>query len=50
MPYMIYADLESLIKKIDECAINQEKSSTTKLGEDIPCGYLVCQQLGYFII
>ena len=36
---MIYADLESLIKKIDGCANNPEKSSTTKIDEHIPFGY-----------
>ena len=39
MPYIIYADLESLIKKIGQCANKPEKSSTKKLGEHIPCGY-----------
>ena len=39
MPYIIYADLESLIEKIDGCANIPEKSSTTKLGEYIPCEY-----------
>ena len=38
MPYIIYADIESLIRKIDGFANNPEKSSTTKIGEDIPCG------------
>ena len=38
MPYMIYADMESLIKKIDGCENNPENSSTTKIGEHIPCG------------
>ena len=41
IPYIIYADIESLIKKIDVCANNPEKSSTTKIGEHIPCGYSV---------
>ena len=41
MPYIIYADLRSLIKKIDGCANNPEHSSTTKIGEHIPCGYLM---------
>ena len=31
MPYIIYADIESLIKKIDGCANNPENSSTTKI-------------------
>ena len=29
---IIYADLESLIKRIDRCEDNSEKSSTTKVG------------------
>ena len=37
IPYIIYADIESLIRKIDGCANNPEKSSTTKIGEHIPC-------------
>ena len=39
MPYFIYPDMKSLIKKIGRCANNPENSSTTKIGEDIPCGY-----------
>ena len=39
MPYIIYSDTESLIKRIDGYANNPEKSSTTKIGEHIPCGY-----------
>ena len=39
MPYIIYADIESLIKKIDGFANNPENSSATKIGEHIPCGY-----------
>ena len=32
----IYANIESLIKKIDGCANNLENSSGTKIGEHIP--------------
>ena len=39
MLYIIYGDLQFLIKKIDGCAKNPEKSSTTKLTERIPWGY-----------
>ena len=39
MPYIIYADIASLIRKIDVCANNPEISSTAKIGEYIPCGY-----------
>ena len=39
MSYIIYADAESLIKKIDGCANNPENSSTTEICVHIPCGY-----------
>ena len=39
MPYIIYADLEPLIKKIDGRANNPENSLTTKIGKHIPCGH-----------
>ena len=39
MPYIIYTDLKTLIKKIDGCANNPEISSTTKTGKHVPCGY-----------
>ena len=52
MPYSIYADFESLIKKIDGRANNPEKSSTTKIGEHIPCEsvYLKCHFVCFFLI
>ena len=39
MSYIIHADIESLIKKIDECPNSPENSSTAKIGERVPCGY-----------
>ena len=39
MLYIIYADFETLIKKIDVCANNLQMSSATKIGEIILCGY-----------
>ena len=36
---LIYSELDSLIKKADECKINFEKLSTIKIGEHIPYGY-----------
>ena len=39
MPYIIYGDIKSLSRKIDGCGNNPENSSTTKLGEHIPCKY-----------
>ena len=41
IPYIIYTDIESLIKKIDGCANNPENSSTRKIEEHIPCGYSI---------
>ena len=38
IPCIIYAELECLIKKIDRCASNPEKSSTTKISQHILCG------------
>ena len=38
-PSIIYADLESLIKRIDGCKNNFEETSTTKVDEHIPSGY-----------
>ena len=39
MPFVIYADLECLIEKIDGCKKNLENSSTTKVSEHIPSGF-----------
>ena len=39
MLYIIYADLESLIRKIDGCKNNPQNSSATNIGENIRCGY-----------
>ena len=36
MPYITYADIESLIRKIYRCANNPENSSSTKIVEHIP--------------
>ena len=45
--YIIYADTESLIRKIDPCANNPEKSSTMKIVEHIPCGYSMLTIWGF---
>ena len=47
MSYIIYADIESLIREIDGCANNLTKSSTAKIGEHIPCGYLTSIVRGF---
>ena len=36
--FIVYADLESLILKINGCKNNPEKLSTTKAGRHIPSG------------
>ena len=39
MPYIIYADIESLIKKIMDVQAIQKMFQNKKIGEHIPCGY-----------
>ena len=46
MSYIIYTDIEPLIR-IDGCAYNSEKSSTTKIGEHVPCGYSISTIWGF---
>ena len=41
MPNSIYAEIGSLIKKIDGCTNNPENSSTTKIEGHIPCRYSI---------
>ena len=45
MPYIIYADLECLVKRTEGCENNPETSSTTKVGKHTPVD-IWCQQLG----
>ena len=40
-PFIIYADLECIIQKIDVCKNNPENSSTTKVSEHIPSGFSI---------
>ena len=47
LPYIIYADIESLIRKIGGCANNPEKSATTKIVEHIPCAYSMSTIWGF---
>ena len=39
MPFIICADLECLIEKIDGCINNPETLFTTNVGEHIPSGH-----------
>ena len=38
-PFIMYADLESLLKKMSTCYDSPEKSSTTKINKHTPSGY-----------
>ena len=38
-PFIIYAGLECLIQKFDECKNNPENSFTTKVRKHIPSGF-----------
>ena len=40
-PFIIYADLECIIEKIDGCKISLENSSITKVSEHIPSGFSI---------
>ena len=39
IPFIIYADFECLIEKIDGCKNNPENSYTIKVSEHIPSGF-----------
>ena len=46
-PFIIYANLECTIEKIDGCKSNTENSSATKIGEHIPSGFSVSTILSF---
>ena len=39
IPFIIYADIESLLEKMNTCQNNPEKSSTTKINKHTASGY-----------
>ena len=41
IPFIIYADLESILEKMSNCHKNLEKSSTTKINKHSPSGCLL---------
>ena len=47
IPYVIYADIEFLIRKIDGCENKQEKFSAMKISEYIPCGCSISTIWGF---
>ena len=48
--FVIYADLECLIEKIDECKNNPQNLFTTKLREHIPSGFSMATIASFKII
>ena len=48
-PFIIYADLESLLEKIDTCYDNPEKSSTTKINKHRLSGYSLFTNCSFYI-
>ena len=47
VPFIIYADLESLLAKMNTCHNNPEKSSTTKVNKHTPSGYSLFTQCSF---
>ena len=47
VPFIIYADLESLLEKMNTCHNNPEKSSTTKINKHTPSGYSLFTQCSF---
>ena len=45
--FIIYADLESLLKKMDVCINDSDKSSTTKINKREMCGYSLITQCSF---
>ena len=41
LPFVVYADLESLLEKMSTCYNNPEESSTTKINKHTPSGYSI---------
>ena len=47
VPFVIYANLESLLEKMNTCHNNPEKSSTTKINKHTPSGYSLFTQFSF---
>ena len=48
-PFIIYPDLESLLKKMSTCHNNPEKSSATKINGHIPSSYSLFAQCSFYL-
>ena len=47
VPFIIFADLESLLKKMGTCHNNPEISSTTKINKHTPSGYSLLRHCSF---
>ena len=47
VPFIIYAELESLFEKMNTCHNNPEKSSITKINKHTPSGYSLFTQCSF---
>ena len=47
VPFVIYADLESLFEKMSTCYNNPKKSSTSKINRHTPSGYLLFKHCSF---
>ena len=48
VPFIIYADLESLLEKMNTCHNNPKKSSTTKINKHTPSGYSLFMHCSFY--
>ena len=47
VPFIIYANLQSLLEKMNTCCNNPKKSSTTKISKHTPSGYSLHTQCSF---
>ena len=47
VPFIIYADLESLLEKMSTCHNNLKKLPTTKINEHTASGYLLFRHCSF---
>ena len=47
VPFIVYADLESLLEKMNTCHNNPEQSSTTRINKHTPSGYSLFTQCSF---
>ena len=46
-PFIVYVDLESLLKRMGKCTNNPEKSSAAKVSEHISSSFSICTILSF---